>query len=165
MALVEKLVGDDGVLTAVGDDDQSIYACGAKVENILNFPKTFPGCRVSAGAELPLGKTRPDLATKSSVKMNPEMTKSSRPPAKNQARSGSGFNSPETEAEFIAREIKRAIRSGEPRRNRGSLPREPPGRPHRGGLYGHGRWLSKDWRHELPTKRSTRRRLLASLIM
>jgi DNA helicase-2/ATP-dependent DNA helicase PcrA len=45
--LVWLLGGKDPNLTAVGDEDQSIYRWrGAEVENILNFEATYPGSRV-----------------------------------------------------------------------------------------------------------------------
>jgi len=44
--LVQKIVGDDGQLTVVGDDDQSIYAFrGASVSNIMHFKEDFPNAK------------------------------------------------------------------------------------------------------------------------
>jgi len=40
--IVQKLVGDDGNICVVGDEDQSIYKWrGADINNILNFPKEY----------------------------------------------------------------------------------------------------------------------------
>lgn len=45
--LVRLLLGAEGVLTAVGDDDQSIYSWrGANPENLANLQTDFPGLQV-----------------------------------------------------------------------------------------------------------------------
>lgn len=45
--IVRLLAGGHGNVMAVGDDAQSIYAFrGANVQNILDFPKIFPGCKM-----------------------------------------------------------------------------------------------------------------------
>ena len=45
--LVQALVSGHGNIAVVGDDDQSIYGWrGACVSNILDFPKSFDGCKV-----------------------------------------------------------------------------------------------------------------------
>ena len=45
--LTQMLAGEGGNILAVGDDAQSIYAFrGADVQNILDFPKLFPGAKV-----------------------------------------------------------------------------------------------------------------------
>ena len=47
MRILEKLAGNHGNILVVGDDDQSIYRFrGASFENLLEFPHSFPGCRV-----------------------------------------------------------------------------------------------------------------------
>jgi DNA helicase-2/ATP-dependent DNA helicase PcrA len=47
LALIRAIVGSEGNLTAVGDDDQSIYRWrGAEIENILTFEKSFPGATI-----------------------------------------------------------------------------------------------------------------------
>jgi len=46
-AWIRLLAGESGVVFAVGDDDQSIYAWrGARIENILNFNKHFPSAQL-----------------------------------------------------------------------------------------------------------------------
>jgi DNA helicase-2/ATP-dependent DNA helicase PcrA len=45
--LVRHLVGSQGNITVVGDEDQSIYSWrGADIQNILDFEKDFPGARI-----------------------------------------------------------------------------------------------------------------------
>ena len=47
MKMVEALVGKDGNLTAVGDEDQGIYRWrGADLDNVLEFERFFPGATV-----------------------------------------------------------------------------------------------------------------------
>ncbi|ADR18998.1 ATP-dependent helicase [Calditerrivibrio nitroreducens] len=47
MEFLTNLVDKDGFITAVGDDDQSIYGWrGAEIKNILNFENYFPNARI-----------------------------------------------------------------------------------------------------------------------
>ncbi len=44
---LKVLAGPDGIMFAVGDDDQSIYSWrGARVDNMLKLSKDYPGCEV-----------------------------------------------------------------------------------------------------------------------
>src|SRR5690606_9212897 len=46
-AWLRMLAGSSGIVTAVGDDDQSIYGWrGARIENIQNFSSHFPSTRI-----------------------------------------------------------------------------------------------------------------------
>ncbi|MEY8875562.1 MAG: ATP-dependent helicase [Leptothrix sp. (in: b-proteobacteria)] len=45
--LLKAIVGDDGIFTAVGDDDQSIYGWrGATIENLKRLPQDYPKLKV-----------------------------------------------------------------------------------------------------------------------
>ena len=45
--LLKALVGPDGIFTAVGDDDQSIYGWrGATIENLKRLPQDYPNLKV-----------------------------------------------------------------------------------------------------------------------
>jgi DNA helicase II / ATP-dependent DNA helicase PcrA len=47
LELIRALVGQRGRLTAVGDEDQSIYRWrGAEIDNILTFERSFPGATI-----------------------------------------------------------------------------------------------------------------------
>jgi DNA helicase-2/ATP-dependent DNA helicase PcrA len=47
MQLILELIGSDGNLTAVGDEDQGIYRWrGADLDNVLEFETSFPGATV-----------------------------------------------------------------------------------------------------------------------
>lgn len=47
--LMRALLGDDGVFTAVGDDDQSIYGWrGATIDNLKRLPEDYPKLKVIA---------------------------------------------------------------------------------------------------------------------
>ncbi len=49
MALLKQVLGTSGRITAVGDEDQSIYRWrGAELDNILSFERHFPGARTVA---------------------------------------------------------------------------------------------------------------------
>jgi DNA helicase-2/ATP-dependent DNA helicase PcrA len=49
MELLTTVLGEEGSITAVGDEDQSIYRWrGAEMDNILDFERSFPGAQVVA---------------------------------------------------------------------------------------------------------------------
>ncbi len=115
LALTRALVSEQGSLTAVGDDDQSIYGFrGAKVEHMLRFAEDFEGARtlrleenyrsvpvvlalanrvISSNTER-LGKVlRPTLPDEGSVHLL-------------------GLADEEAEAAYVATEIGRALEAG-----------------------------------------------------
>ena len=59
--LVQLLTGQRAMFTAVGDDDQAIYAWrGATIENLAKLTTDYPNIKLhQAGAELPLGAAHP----------------------------------------------------------------------------------------------------------
>ena len=115
MTLVRRLVEDGGTLTAVGDDDQSIYAFrGAKVENVSQFAESFDDCRI-VRLEENYRSAAPvlDLANKVIVGNETRLGKTLRCVRKEK---GSvqliGTASEASESEFIAEQIQRMIKSG-----------------------------------------------------
>ncbi len=45
--ILKRMLGTSKNITAVGDEDQSIYSWrGARVDNLLDFPKVFPNCQI-----------------------------------------------------------------------------------------------------------------------
>jgi superfamily I DNA/RNA helicase len=115
MALVRRLVEDGGVLTAVGDDDQSIYAFrGARVENVSQFEDSFKDCRI-VRLEENYRSVAPilDLANKVIVGNQSRLGKTLRCVRKEE---GSvqliGTASEASEAEFVAEQIQRMIKGG-----------------------------------------------------
>jgi len=115
MELVRKLVGEDGTLMAVGDDDQSIYAFrGARVENILRFAESFPDSQ-TIRLEDNYRSAKPIIELANAIiRSNPDRNDKTlrvRCPFTGSTQLV-GASSEEAEADFIAQGVADAIRSG-----------------------------------------------------
>ncbi len=113
--LVRMLSSFHGNLTVVGDDDQSIYGWrGAKIHNILTFPKDFPGA-VVVRLEQNYRSTSHILDTANQVVKN----NTNRHPKKLWTDLGDGekvvlneYNSDRDEVDSITSDIKKHISKG-----------------------------------------------------
>lgn len=115
MALVRKLVENGGTLTAVGDDDQSIYAFrGAQVENVSRFAESFEDCKI-VRLEENYRSTAPvlDLANQVIAGNTSRLGKTLRCVRKEE---GSvqliGTANEASEAEFVAEQVQRMVKDG-----------------------------------------------------
>jgi len=115
MELVRKLVGDDGTLMAVGDDDQSIYAFrGARVENILRFGESFPHAQ-TIRLEDNYRSAKPIIELANAIiRSNPDRNEKTLRVRCTFAGHTQliGASSEESEADFVAQSIADAIRAG-----------------------------------------------------
>lgn len=115
LELVCALCGDDGTLTVVGDDDQSIYAFrGARVENILEFHTRFEGAE-TVRLEENYRSVRPVLALANRV-IAENTDRNEKVLRVNRQERGSvrlfAASSPEVEADMVRKEIERALGAG-----------------------------------------------------
>ena len=114
MALLRQLAAQHKNLCGVGDDDQAIYAWrGADVKNILSFEEHFPGAIVIK-LEQNYRSTAPILALANSVIDKRSDSKHKKvlftdKPGGEKPRVAA-LGSPESEAAWVAREIKKAMR-------------------------------------------------------
>ncbi len=117
-ALVKELVGDSGELCVVGDADQSIYAFrGATIRNILEFERDYPDARTIL-LEQNYRSTQTILnAANAVINRNTE-----RKPKNLWSDEGPGerivgyvADSEHSEADWVAREIRRLSEAGEAR--------------------------------------------------
>lgn len=115
LEMCKLLAGEDKNISVVGDDYQSIYAFrGAIIDNILNFPKIFPGCHtVTLGINY--------RSTENIVHGAAEVIKNNRHQFEKHLTSfrGSGerihnkhFDSYRDEASFVASTIEGLLRNG-----------------------------------------------------
>ena len=114
--LISLLAGKRRNLCVVGDDDQSIYRFrGANIMNILNFEKIFPDAKVIR-LEQNYRSTGKILETANHVIRNNRGRKEKTLWTENEEGSCPRFcqfHSANREAEFIAEDIAKAVRSGE----------------------------------------------------
>lgn len=114
--LIKELVGDTGHLTVVGDADQSIYAFrGATIRNILEFERDYPEAE-AIHLEQNYRSTQTILSAANAVIAN----NASRRPKNLWTDAGAGeqiigyaADNEQDEAQFIADEINRLVRSDE----------------------------------------------------
>jgi DNA helicase-2/ATP-dependent DNA helicase PcrA len=122
--LVRTLAGERPNLTVVGDDDQSIYKFrGASISNILDFRAIYPACATHVLVEN-YRSTQPilDAAYKLVRHNDPERLEVRAHVDKRLVARGAkptgpdvhaqGFDSPSTEADFVAAQIRLAVDEG-----------------------------------------------------
>ncbi len=112
---IKLIAGDCPNITAVGDDDQSIYSWrGARVSNILDFPEDFPKARI-VKLEQNYRSTQHILSAACAVVAH----NSHRHEKKLWTDKGKGnllcikeFSSDRDEADYVVNEIEKGIKSG-----------------------------------------------------
>lgn len=116
--LIRLLSGTHGNVFVVGDDDQSIYSWrGAKIENILNFERDFPDCKIIKMEENYRSVDEIVTAAGNLIQYNPTRAGkkcfTSRKAGKDEGVRIVEKKDETAEAEYIASEITRWLSSGE----------------------------------------------------
>ncbi len=131
--LLKALVGERGLFTAVGDDDQSIYGWrGATIDNLKRLPQDYPKLKVIALEQNYRSTGHILRAANHVIAANPKLFEK-----KLWSEFGDGEPVRVVECDGEEHEAERAVaaiqarrsrgRPGQVQRLRGALPRQPPG--------------------------------------
>src|SRR5262249_36146275 len=123
-ALVQAIAGDSPNLTVVGDDDQGIYRFrGASISNLLEFQQRYPACATHVLTDN-YRSTQPILHAASGLIQhnNPDRLEVQAHVHKKLVARGPttdgppvearGFDTPSTEADWVADHVRGAVASG-----------------------------------------------------